>query len=181
LEQLGYLDSTNTRRVFHLAPEKPTHSYLAPVFGAGYICSDLMPEKYPYAQCLRLALPEGFDIFPDGYFDLILHNHVLEHIPGDYRDHLVSFLRLLRGRGGRMIFTIPGVYLDRETIQGGELLATDEERLRNFGQSDHYKHFGHDFIDWFKKTSGTFAPMNIPPEIRDSLGTKDAVYIYSKT
>lgn len=158
LDTLGYVTlCLGSKRALHLAPEEMTHRYLAHAIGVGYVCSDLVPAKYPHAQCLKLALPEGFDIFPDCYFDLILHNHVLEHIPGDYRDHLTQFVRLLRS-GGHMVFTVPGISRSSKTVQGGENLPSDEERLRLHGQSDHYKSFGYDFIDWFGSAPGNFAP-----------------------
>jgi SAM-dependent methyltransferase len=181
LEKLGYVSLKHSnRRVLHLAPEEMTHRYLAPSFGSGYICSDLMPSKYPHAQCLKLALPEGFDIFPDCYFDLILHNHVLEHIPGDYRDHLVQFLRILRP-GGHMVFTLPGISRTATTVQGGEHLPSDKDRLRLHGQSDHYKSFGYDLIEWFNSAKGSFGPMDIPADVRSALrASADSIFVFSK-
>lgn len=180
LEELGYLKPEINRRMLHLAPEEMTHRYMAQAFGGGYICSDPFPEKYPHAQCLKLALPEGFDIFPKNYFDLILHNHVLEHIPGDYKAHLVSFQNLLRP-SGRMVFTIPGISQTALSIQGGEFLSSDAERVRIHGQSDHYKSFGRDFIDFFSQLTGTLITMKIPDDIRTDLrATSDSIYIYTK-
>jgi SAM-dependent methyltransferase len=40
----------------------------------------------------------GLDSMPDGSFDIIYSNHVLEHLQG-IRDALASFARLLRGDG----------------------------------------------------------------------------------
>lgn len=180
LEELGYLKPEIKRRMLHLAPEEMTHRYMAQAFGGGYICSDPFPEKYPHAQCLKLALPEGFGIFPQNYFDLILHNHVLEHIPGDYKEHLVSFHNLLRPFG-QMIFTIPGVSQKTLSIQGGESLSSDAERVRIHGQSDHYKSFGYDFIEFFSQLSGKLITMKIPENIRTELrATDDPIYIWTK-
>ncbi|MFD0918005.1 class I SAM-dependent methyltransferase [Pseudahrensia aquimaris] len=131
-------------KVLHLAPEAALHDLLSDELGAGYMPADAAPERYPHAQCLKLFFPDDFTIFPDGYFDAILHNHVLEHIPGHYGDHLRAFTRLL-SPGGKMIFSIPGPYLDRETIEGGEHLSSDAERLEAFLQEDHFKLIGSDF------------------------------------
>ncbi len=180
LEKIGYMSIQGSIRALHLAPEMVTHRYLLESVGVGYVCSDLTPSKYPHAQCLKLALPEGFDIFPDDYFDLILHNHVLEHIPGDYRDHLRQFVRLL-GPGGHMIFTLPGVSRTLKTVQGGENLPSDEERLRLHGQSDHYKSFGYDLIEWFNSAPGVFGPMEIPGEVRNDLrAPADSIFVFQK-
>jgi SAM-dependent methyltransferase len=181
LEKLGYVSGNQrAKRALHLAPEEMTHQYLAESLGVGYVCSDLVPSKYPHAQCLKLALPEGFNIFPDIYFDLILHNHVLEHIPGEYRDHLAQFVRILHP-GGHMVFTLPGISRTVKTIQGGEHLPTDAERLRCHGQSDHYKSFGYDLVEWFSSVPGVFGPLEIPAEVRTSLrAPSDSIFVYSK-
>ena len=181
LEKLGYLSSVHgEKRVLHLAPEEMTHRYLAHSIGSGYICSDLTPSKYPHAKCLKLALPESFDIFPDSYFDLILHNHVLEHIPGDYRDHLAQFVRILRPQG-HMVFTLPGISSATVTVQGGEYLPSDEDRRRIHGQSDHYKSFGYDLVEWFKSTPGRFDFMEIPVEVREKLrAPTDPIFTFSR-
>ena len=145
-------------RCLQLAPEKVTHDYLAPAFGTGYFAADLFPSKYKYARCLKLDLPDGFQIFPEQYFNLIVHNHVLEHIPGSFKSHIDEFHRLL-APDGVMAFTIPGYRImrgGRETKEGGEFLATDADRIREHGQGDHYKTFGTDLIDYLQTKFSKF-------------------------
>lgn len=153
LDELGLLHANlkGNKRCLQLAPEKVTYDYILPVFGSGYYTSDMSPSKYGHAQCLKLALPEDFSIIPNDYFHLILHNHVLEHIPGSYTSHIDEFYRILE-KNGFMVFTYPDQhFLDGLPSQeGGEKLATDEERLKTFGQEDHYKWLGTDFIDYLK-------------------------------
>lgn len=139
-------------RCLQLAPEKVTHDYLLRAYGTGYISADMFPQNYKHAQCIKLQLPEGFGIFPSGYFDLIVHNHVLEHIPGSFKSHIDEFYRLL-ATGGVMAFTIPDCHIIKgvkDTVEGGENLATDEDRLREHGQEDHCKTFGVDLIEYIK-------------------------------
>lgn len=182
LESLGFLDveiSYGKKRALHLAPEAMTHQYLLPVFGSGYVCSDLQPENFPHAECLKLPLPDGFSIFPNNYFDLIVHNHVLEHIPGDFRDHVASFTRIMR-KGGSMLFSVPSIK-PYASIQGGEYLSSDEDRIRLHGQSDHYKTFGCDFIEYMSEIDGCFMELNIPAQIRESLQAKvDPIFLFTK-
>jgi phosphoglycolate phosphatase len=132
-------------RVLHFAPEAFLHPVLLEKFGAGYVTADMAPERYRHAQALKLALPDGIDIFPDGYFDAVLHNHVLEHVPGHFRDHISALMRIVKP-GGLMILSVPGPYMDRDTQEGGENLASDAERLEKFLQEDHFKLFGRDFV-----------------------------------
>ena len=150
---LDYNVDLKPLRVLHLAPEACLHPLLKEKFGAGYICADAYPETYPHAECLKLFFPHDFKIFPDSYFDIILHNHVLEHIPGHYGDHLKAFARLLKS-GGRMIISVPGPYMNRQTIEGGENLSNDTERLEQFLQEDHYKLLGADFVEFLEAMPG---------------------------
>jgi len=166
------LEEEKPLKVLHLAPEPCLHPALDEVIGPGYICADASPERYPHADCLKLFFPKDFAIFPDGYFDAILHNHVLEHIPGHYGDHLMAFSRLLKP-GGRMIFSIPGPYKKRLTEEGGENLKSDAERLEKFLQEDHFKMFGADFIEYLRHMPGGFlVPDGITNEIRKKLNVR---------
>lgn len=147
-------------RCLQLAPEKVTYDYLYSAYGSGYISADLFPENYPHAECLRLSLPDGFAIFPDNYFNLIVHNHVLEHIPGSFKLHIDEFFRILKP-GGVMAFTIPENRIKSgtiKTVEGGEFLESDAERLKMFGQIDHYKYFGLDLLDYLKVKFNFFQP-----------------------
>lgn len=184
LGQLGYLDRDRClgiKRALHLAPESMTYRYLLPVFGSGYVVSDMAPEKYPHCQALRLSLPAGFDLFPSKYFDLILHNHVLEHIPGSYKAHIDRFVDLLKS-GGHMVFTIPSIQMDNDTIEGGEHLPTDEDRLRAHGQNDHYKSFGKDFLAYCGQLKGKFFKAEINASVRASINAHiDVVYVFQKS
>ena len=171
------------QRVLHLAPEAAIHNDLKSRLGAAYLTADPFPEKYPHAQCLKIFFPQDYEIFPNGYFTTILHNHVLEHIPGSFENHLLSFKRLLRV-GGKMIFSIPGPYEDRKTIEGGEKLATDQERLEQFLQEDHFKLFGNDFVEKLASIEGcSLLKDEITDEIRQSICVrpgKAKIYIWQR-
>ena len=145
---LKSLETNKEKRCLHLAPEYSTFSYLKPFFNSGYISSDIQPSLYPHTNALSLQLPSHFKIFPDNYFDLIIHNHVLEHIPGDYVNHLYQFSRILK-TGCSMVFTVPDERILNQqpsTLQHGEYLPHERLRKMFFGQGDHYKWFGTDII-----------------------------------
>jgi hypothetical protein len=153
LDELGLLqpELRGNKRSLQLAPERVTYDYMHQVYGSGYYSSDLVPSKYKHAKCLRLALPEDFARIPDEYFFLILHNHVMEHIPGSYISHVDEFHRILE-KDGYMVFTCPDHYIiqGRMSVEGGENLETDAERLKLFGQEDHYKLLGVDLVDYLR-------------------------------
>lgn len=163
---------TDGARVLHLAPEKALHDGLAKMCGDGYITADASPERYPHAKCIKLFFPNDFERFEDGHFTAVLHNHVLEHIPGHYGDHLLEFARLL-APGGKMIFSVPGPYMDRQSEEGGEHLATDAERLEKFLQEDHFKVLGADFVDFIDAMpGGKRIPDGVTDEIRAELSVR---------
>jgi SAM-dependent methyltransferase len=149
-----------TGHVLHLAPEIPLVRFLKSSLLESYYCADANPSMYPYIRCHQLSLPKGLEELPAEHFDLIIHNHVLEHIVGPYQEHLHSLIRVLK-KNGKMLFTVP---LNKSpgsiTIEGGQYL-TDEERLRQFGQHDHVKAFGIDFLDYCKTLPGTFITFNV--------------------
>ncbi|GIL01556.1 MAG: hypothetical protein BroJett030_14550 [Alphaproteobacteria bacterium] len=139
--------------ILHLAPEECLVPVLRETFRDGYVTADADPDRYPWADARRLVLPDQFDAFPPAHFDAILHNHVLEHIPGHYRDHLAGLVDWLKP-GGLMIFSVPGPYLDRMTREGGEHFRTDAERIELFRQADHFKRFGRDFVKHVETMAG---------------------------
>lgn len=171
-ERLLFPHSGNQVRVLHFAPEAFLHPLLLQRFGAGYVTADIAPHHYPHAQALKIALPDGLEIFPDGYFDAVLHSHVLEHVPGHWRDHIVKLLRVVKP-GGLMILSVPGPYMDRDTVEGGEHLASDAERLEKFLQVDHLKLFGRDFIQHLRTIEGaSLLPDGVSDETRASLSAR---------
>jgi phosphoglycolate phosphatase len=184
LKANGFLENRlGVSRCLQLAPEEVTHEYLIKAYGSGFITADLFPQRYEHAQCLKLHLPEGFEIFPDGYFDLIVHNHVLEHIPGSFRSHIDEFHRLL-AKDGVMAFTIPDYRITigvKDTVEGGENLATDEDRLREHGLEDHYKSFGTDLIDYLQKKFTKFEALlmensDLKQKLRDDHNAQEIVF-----
>jgi len=158
-------------RVLHLAPEGILYNKIATEKNIMYLLSDPNDERYPWTKVLRLFLPEDFRIFPDEYFDYIIHNHVLEHIPGKFKNHLKEFARIL-AQGGSMIFTIPGPVMGSLTEEGGESL-TNEERFLKFGQEDHLKLFGRDLPGFLTETENmTFMFDDISDQERAQLSVK---------
>jgi phosphoglycolate phosphatase len=152
----GLFDSSRAYplRILHFAPEKILHDSFANVGLNHYITSDISPHIYKHAQPLKIRLPDDLDIFPDNYFDYLIHNHVWEHIPGNWRDCIHPFMRIVKP-SGKMIFTVPfGIHSPKLTIEGGEHLKSDKERMKLFHQSDHLKLFGFDMFEYLDQLDG---------------------------
>jgi SAM-dependent methyltransferase len=128
-------------RVLHVAPEIGLYARLAASPNVDYQPGDLEPELYPWAPRLH-----GFDLtalpFPDADFDVVIANHVLEHVADDARA-LAEIRRVLRPGGWAMLAVPIAHKLD--TTREAPDASTPEARERLFGQSDHVRLYGRDF------------------------------------
>ena len=138
------------QKVLHFAPEHCFSNFFSQFH---YFAADGNPSIYEWTTPIRLYLPDDLCIFADESFDYVIHNHVLEHLAGDWRDHLLEFLRILKP-GGKMIYSVPGpIRAGSLTEDGGEHFESDTERTQRFGQRDHYKRFGADLFDYLRRVS----------------------------
>ena len=142
--------------LLHVAPERCLRPRLQRVADR-YVAGQIDPEPGE----LRLdvtALP-----FPDRSFDALICDHVLEHVPDDRR--AMRELRRVLRPGGWAILLVPDVEGER-TDEDPD--AGPTERLRRFGQVDHVRRYGWDYLD--RLTEAGFAPqvldlsLEIPPE-----------------
>ena len=76
---------------------------------------------------------------PDSSYDVIICNHVLEHV-ADFRLALREMYRILL-TSGSFICSFP-MDPSVETLDEDPAVQTGEERLLRFGQSDHLRVFG---------------------------------------
>ena len=77
----------------------------------------------------------------DDSYDMIICNHVLEHV-SDYKKALRELYRIIRP-GGRIILSFP-VDPSLTTVYEDNTILSEEERVRHFGQNDHLRVFGSD-------------------------------------
>lgn len=77
----------------------------------------------------------------DDSYDMIICNHVLEHV-SDYKKALRELHRITRP-GGRIILSFP-VDPSLSTVYEDDSILSEEERVRHFGQKDHLRIFGSD-------------------------------------
>src|SRR5690606_25334743 len=82
--------------------------------------------------------------FEDNSFDVILCNHVLEHITDDTKA-MQELYRVMKV-GGMGIFQIPQD-LSRNTTFEDDSITDKKERSRIFGQYDHVRVYGLDYFD----------------------------------
>jgi SAM-dependent methyltransferase len=130
-----------TARVLHVAPEIGLYARFAQSPGIDYEPGDLEPGLYPWAPRLRridlAALP-----FPDADFDVVIANHVLEHVADD-AGALAEIRRVLRP-GGWAMLAVPIARKLAATREDADAV-TPEAREQRFGQDDHVRLYGRDF------------------------------------
>ena len=80
--------------------------------------------------------------YKDDYFDLILCNHVLEHVPKDIEAMMERF-RVLK-KGGKAILQVPISKTLTETLEDFSVVDPSE-RGKVFGQCDHVRIYGQDY------------------------------------
>lgn len=130
-------------KILHFAPEAAMGGWLHQRCGKGYRPVDLEPERYPSVNTQKFDLIADSPALPNDYYDLIIHSHVLEHVPvslGYLFHHLTRTLK----RDGYHIFCLPMMsgYYDEYF---GPL--SDDDATKRFGQFDHVRRFGVQDID----------------------------------
>lgn len=127
-----------THKVLHFAPEQAFYKRFREMHGLDYTTTDL---NSPLADVKAdiCDLP-----FANDSFDIILCNHVLEHIPND-RKAMEELHRVMKP-GGWGIFQVPQD-LQREKTFEDPSITDKRERARIFGQYDHMRIYGRDYFD----------------------------------
>lgn len=131
-------ETNSVLKVLHFAPEQAFYKRFKNLKNLDYTTTDLLsPLADVKADICNLP-------FNDNEFDVILCNHVLEHIPDDTKamQELYRVLKL----GGMGIFQIPQD-LSRETTFEDDSITDKKERAKIFGQYDHVRIYGRDYFN----------------------------------
>ena len=129
---------TSHYKVLHFAPEQAFYKRFRTMKNLEYVTTDLnSPLADVKADICNLP-------FKDDSFDVILCNHVLEHIPNDTKA-MQELYRVMKP-GGFGVFQIPQD-LNRETTFEDNSITDKKERAKIFGQYDHVRVYGRDYFD----------------------------------
>lgn len=130
---------TAKHKVLHFAPEQAFYKRFRRMENLEYITTDLnSPLADVKADICNLP-------FKENEFDVILCNHVLEHIPDDTKA-MQELYRVLKP-GGFGVFQIPQDLTRAITFEDNSI-TDKKERAKIFGQYDHVRIYGKDY---FKK------------------------------
>lgn len=130
-----------TPRTLHIAPEVCLMRHLKAHFAD-------CPDRYVTADLESPLADLHFDVqeipLADGSFDVLICNHLLEHVADD-RKAMRELHRILRP-GGWGVLLSP-VELARDRTYEDDTVTDPEERTRIFGQYDHRRIYGRDYAD----------------------------------
>ena len=137
-------------KVLHIAPEQVFYKIFKEYQHWDYTTADL---NSPLADVLAdiCDLP-----FEDQSYDLILCNHVLEHIPDDLKA-MNELYRILK-KGGTLIAQVP-IDVNLDKTYEDKSVTDPKVRAQLFGQYDHVRVYGQDY--YLKLESVGFLAVNV--------------------
>jgi SAM-dependent methyltransferase len=139
-------------RVLHIAPEPQMRKVLLNAGRIEYLSADLYdPDAMIRADLLSLP-------FRDQWFNVVLCNHVLEHVDDD-RIAMREIYRVLKP-GGWTIVQVPIALALKETIEDPSV-KDENERIRLFGQRDHVRMYAAD--DYQKRLQAAGFDVSVIP------------------
>ena len=140
----------------HLAPESCLATGLKRWYPTGYVSADLLRDDVD----VKLDVTDSH--LPDERFDMICCSHVLEHVDDD-RAAIREIYRMLKA-GGTALLMVP---ITEEVTYEDPNVTSPEEREEKFGQSDHVRAYGQDFVDRVMEVAGEHLSVVRPEDILD--------------
>jgi len=129
--------------ILHIAPEQPFYKRFEKLDNLNYITADL---ESPIAK-VKMDIKEM--PFNDNSFDVLLCNHVLEHIDDELKA-TKEIYRVLKPNGWA-ILQVP-IDLSLEKTYEDSSITTPKEREKHFGQYDHIRVYGRDYAKRLEKS-----------------------------
>ena len=128
------------KKFLHVSPNYCFQAKFKKIFSEGYLSTYLSDSE-------AMVKMDITDIdYQDKYFDIIFCNHVLEHIKDD-KKALSELYRVLKDDGWAIL--IVPISTDK-TFEDASIVDS-AERLQVFGQKDHVRLCGKDYIDRFRE------------------------------
>ena len=161
--ETDFFTSEIKKKVLHFAPEQAFYKLFRNQKNIDYTTTDLFsPLADVKADICNLP-------FEDNKYDVILCNHVLEHIPDDTKA-MQELYRVLKP-GGMAILQIPQD-LNRAVTFTDDTITNQKERAEIFGQYDHVRIYGRDYFDKLRSIGFTVVEEDYTHKISPELVEK---------
>jgi len=138
--------------MLHVAPQLVFAKLLKYHIGAGYLTADL------YNPRAMVKMDVTNIQYPDESFDVIYCSHVLEHVLDD-KQAIREFYRVLKSDGWAILL----VPISGDKTFEDPSITDPAERLKLFGQEDHVRRYGTDYIERLKE-AGFKVDVTIPSD-----------------
>jgi len=155
---------TGKNKLLHIAPEQCFYAYFKKSALITYITADL---ESPLADVKMdiVKMP-----FADKEFDFVLCNHVLEHIPDDYK--AMSEIYRIMKKGAIAILNVP---LDKNRGKTLEdpAIDTPEKRKKHYWAHDHVRLYGLDYKARLESVGFIVEPVSFYSELTEDTVKKE--------
>ncbi len=124
-------------RILHFAPEYHIKKLIMSNINIDYYTGDIVPGRAMHVTDITNLIQ-----FPDKTFDLVICNHVMEHIPDEAK--AVDEIKRVLKDNGKWVFSFP-ICTDIELTYEDKSITSPDDRLREYGQKDHVRLYGRDY------------------------------------
>ena len=160
-------DKLAGKRILHFAPEK---AFMRRMRGN---------PLYETADLLQSGVTHTVDItntkLPDASYDVVMANHVLEHIRDD-RAAMRELFRLLKP-GGVALLSVP-INATRQTTHENPAILSPAARWAHFSAHDHLRYYGLDFAGRLAEAGFAVETFRVSPEEEVKYGLLRDEWIY---
>ncbi len=173
-----YLPRNKKLRFLHFAPEQALVDQIKRFKNIDYLSVDIDPKKAMQVEDITKLS------FEDESFDILYCCHVLEHIEDD-RKAISELYRVLK-KDGLAIIQVP-VRMNLEKTFEDPSITDPQERLKVYGQTDHVRNCGLDYVDRIREGGFKVKVSNGVEELSEAefekyfLRKADISYYCSKT
>lgn len=136
LERKTNLFNSAMKQVLHVSPARCMETKLQGLLGDRYLTSDLFDLRAMVKMDITNIQ------YPNQSFDVILCSHVLEHVDDDIQA-MKEFYRVLKDDGWAILL----VPITSDRTFGDPSITDPAKRLALFGEVDHVRRYGPDYID----------------------------------
>lgn len=164
-------------KLLHFAPEFNLSRKLAEFKFKEYLCGDLFTEGYNYPEHVKnmnvLDIP-----YKENSFDIIICNHLLEHVPNDI-DAMRELFRVLKIEG-KAILQVPISQNSAKTLEDFSITEPSQREII-FGQADHVRIYGQDYLERLSSVGFQVKRINISKKFKKyGLNMKEDLFTVEK-